>query len=172
MISLVFILLYVISCHGLIWVYLELPGLPGPVCLFPSPKWESLQSFFFFNFFFWPFLSFLDPYNANFLFLMLSQKFLKMSSLFKITFSSYCSVWIISIALFSSSPMCFFFCLIKFTVELKYIFQLNCNFCWYFLFFSFLDYHCVHLFFSQVQWALLWLLFCIIYQIVCLFSFH
>ena len=52
MVSLIFILLYVISSHGLVWVYLELPGLPGPVCLFPSPEWESFQSLFIYFFFF------------------------------------------------------------------------------------------------------------------------
>ena len=39
-------------------------------------------------------------------------------------------------------------------------------------FFSFLSYHCVHLFFSQVQWTSLWLLFWTIYWIVCLSPFH
>lgn len=140
-----------ISCHGPVWVYLELPGLPGPVCIFPSPEWESFQSLFFFFFqkkiFLWPFLS-LDPYNVKFLFLMLSQKFLKMSSLFKITFSTYCSVWVISIALSSSSPMCF---------SASSSLLLNSSS----IFFSsivtsvgtffFLSYHCVHHFFSQVQ---------------------
>ena len=49
------------------------------VCLF-------VCLFLFSVFFPWPFLSFLDPYNVNLLFLMLSLKFLKMSSLYKIIF--------------------------------------------------------------------------------------
>ena len=135
-----------------------------------SGKVFSHYFFFFFQkkIFLWPFLS-LDPYNVKFLFLMLSQKFLKMSSLFKITFSTYCSVWVISIALSSSSPMCF---------SASSSLLLNSSS----IFFSsivtsvgtffFLSYHCVHHFFSQVQWAFLWLLFCAIYQRVCLSPFH
>ena len=151
-------------CVLLVSSCLELSGFldPWKVCFLPQTR-EVLQPLFL-QVTFLPLslpLLLLAPLYMNIFCLMLSQRSLSLSSLkFFFFFSFCCSVWVSPIVLSSSLPI---HSLASFSLLLSpcsIFFSLVITYVWYFLILMSLCWssHCIHLFFSQVQWVPSWLL--------------